>query len=118
MDRHRYVEKLIKERDNLEKEITGFKEEISNLKKRTKEYILDWRGEPSQGYYVNNLSFGSVCCGEVKIPENERVSDDSIKDLHKQIFELENTKCELKGEISNLRRQDFLSFLKNLINEG
>jgi uncharacterized coiled-coil DUF342 family protein len=120
MDRHQYVEKLIKERDNLEKEISGCRAEVSSLKKRTKEYILGWKGELTN-LTVSGLSgwsvTGTTSYGEVKFPENERVSDEAIKDLHKQILELENIRRELKEEISNLMGQDFLSFLRNLIKE-
>lgn len=52
-----------------------------------------------------------------EMPENERVSDEAIKKLYEGILNLETFKKNLKEQIEELKGKDFLSFLKNLINE-
>jgi cell division protein FtsB len=119
MDRYDYVEKLLKERDKLEEEIAQYRVEIFKLQKRTKEYILNWGEENTCNEemvcFTTNSAMFSFQTAEM--PENERVSDEAIKKLYQGILNLEQQKESLKNEIEELKDKDFLSFLKNLINE-
>lgn len=121
MDRHQYVKTLIEQRDNLKKEIESLNSKIGIAKKRTKDAVLNFKPElcyeasSSTGF---NFSGGYQTVQYVTLPENELVSDDAIKTLHKEIFELENSKSVLDSELSDLQSRDFVKYLKNLINES
>lgn len=122
MDRFQYVEKLIKERDNLKKDVESLSPKIEKARKRTKEYILGFVSESLscnvKGYcVVGGLNFHSSVSYDPP-PEHEQVSDEAIKKLHQEIFNLETQKSGLEKELIDLQSKDFVKYLKNLINES
>lgn len=121
MDRHQYVEKLIKERDDLKKDVESLNPKIEKARKRTKEYVLGFAAESlacnDQGYCVGSLNFHSSV-SYAPLPEHEQVSDEAIKKLYQEIFNLETQKASLEKELIDLQSRDFVKYLKNLINES
>lgn len=117
MDRHDYVKELIKERDSLSESISDLNKKVAKAKKRTKEAVLEF-GENRYGEICSVNMCGSAFYGEVKFPENEMVSDEAIKKLHKEIFDLETRQSSLRAELADLESRDFVSHLKGLINES
>lgn len=122
MDRHQYVEKLIKERDDLKKDVESLSPKIEKAQKRTKEHVLGFASESlncdTQGYcVVGGLNFHSSV-SYAPLPEHEQVSDEAIKKLHQEIFNLETQKSQLEKELIDLQSKDFVKYLKNLINES
>jgi len=116
MDRHQHVEKLIKERDELKKEVSNLKLLIKKAEARTKEAILSFgsRDGCASGVYAFNVNSSF----ELNLPENEQVSDEAIKKLYKEIVNLEDERGRLDIQLQDLQRQDFVKYLQGLINEG
>ncbi len=118
MDRHQYVKELLQERDDLKKDISYLNSEIEKAKKRTQEYILGFRDRFSGAYAVSSCGVGGWCQQySVSLPECEQVSDEAIKKIHFEIFELESRKNKLESELNNLKSRDFVKFLKDILNE-
>lgn len=121
MDRHNYVKSLIEQRDNLKKDIESLSPKIEKARKRTKEHVLGFAAESlvcnNQGYCVGSLNFHSSV-SYAYLPEHEQVSDEAIKKLHQEIFNLETQKSQLEKELIDLQSRDFVKYLKNLINES
>ena len=99
MDRHQYVKQLIENRNNLQKDISHLNSQIEKAKKRTQEYILGFQDRFSGAYAISSCDIGFWSQGSsVSLPECEQVSDEAIKKIHFEIFELESRKNNLKSE--------------------
>lgn len=120
MDRHQFVKELIAERDTLNAERKNLRLKIEQARQRTKEAVLDF---PKQGTIATcSNGFATFACSSQSdvsysdiVPEQERVSDDAIRALCIEIYQLQEGNKTLEGELSELKGQDFVSHLQKLI---
>jgi len=117
MDRHDFVETLIKERDELVKTLTVLDLKIKTAKQRTLEYVLErfTKSESKECCYVNNSCGGGSWTADIAFNEKLLVSNEHIIKLGHDIHNLKFKVVERERELEELKSRDFLTYLKESI---
>lgn len=116
MDRHQFVEKLIKERDET-------KEQLLKLKYKVRvAYSRSWAGIKEK-IEEKKKDIANTSCGTYghipseMLDESAKVTDEDIKKLSHQIVNLQQKVKATQIELSELLNNDAIAYIKGFLDE-
>ena len=120
MDRHQFVEKLIKERDSLKKEKNELEKKRDFAFQRSMENFRELLRPDQNKWNIEQMTAGTISFCNSSITENildekHKVSDDDIKEICGEIAKLKENIKDLESEIYEYEKDDFVGFIGKLM---